>query len=884
MSDQDAHTQLGNDNGTVPARETPGSSLPELLPEAHGLGAAWSDLPPSSFLDDPLIGVTLSGTYRIARVLGEGGMGRVYEAHHTRITKKRYAIKVLHPEFAQNADVLARFQREAEAAACLSHPAAVSVFDVARTPQGWPYLVCEHLTGLDLSELLKKFGPLPVNTAQHIAFQVCDALVEAHTNGVIHRDLKPQNVFVMGDFTHGVPEYPNAKVLDFGLSRLSEEKDGNQLTRTGVILGTPSYMSPEQARGDRMDHRTDIYGVGALLYTTLTGQPPFALETPQATMIAVMNDEPVRPRKLNPNIPSHLEVVIQRAMDRDLNQRYPDMRSLRSDLEHLIDTSKSSAIEVPRSAYRGALATIHTEASGSRVTLLSLGFAALALMLVSVATAVTGVVLLKYPKWPLTRVETVLSALLVLGTLLTPSILWLRWFYRRVWGNTARVLEVQGRVRDTLHIGLLTYGVGALGVLFYDLVIGELRALTFTSGRIWPGVAPLLLLSAALMSLVTVGRGLLNAQGGWVSRASSSADLNVRRIVAGPLSSWFVALVLTGLFATLLVRKERGVTEANVSSNEAAFVTAGAKQSPTEGTNPSQVEAVPGGNGAVAAAAESAARAAETPLDNDESVVNGDEASAEPNAEPTTKENAELSATSERPAADDSAAGGNAAEGGTVVERAPKDELQAARTQGLQAGLLPLAEKYPNDPAVLRAVAMAQASSSATLKEAMASLQRLFKHQPSAVKETDLHLIVVQTTRNPNASTAALNLLAYHMPQVGTDLLFKLALTESEPQREAARKLLAKPDVRSTFSPALSVAYDLQYAPSCAVRVTMLDRAKAHGDERSTRTLNALSRGAKRGCGFLSRQPCKPACPVQAPQFLATVDAINARLAKQKAR
>lgn len=853
MSDQDAHTQLGNDNGAVPARETNGTSLPELEPEVHGLGAAWSDLPPSSFLDDPLIGVTLSGTYRIVRVLGEGGMGRVYEAHHTRITKKRYAIKVLHPEFAQNSDVLARFQREAEAAACLSHPAAVSVFDVARTPQGWPYLVCEHLTGLDLSELLKKYGPLPVNTAQHIAFQVCDALVEAHTNGVIHRDLKPQNVFVMGDFTHGVPEHPNAKVLDFGLSRLSEEKDGNQLTRTGVILGTPSYMSPEQARGDRMDHRTDIYGVGALLYTTLTGQPPFAHETPQATMIAVMNDEPVRPTKLNPNIPSRLEVVVQRAMDRDLNQRYPDMQSLRSEIEHLINTSASTAVEAPRSAYRGALATLHGEASSSRLTLLSLGFATLSLMLVSVATAVTGAVLLKYPKWPLTRVETVLSALLVLGTLLTPSILWLRWFHRRVWGNTARVLEVQGRVRDTLHVGLLTYGVGALGVLFYDLVVGELRALTFTSGRIWPGVAPLLLVSAALMSVVTVGRGLLNAQGGWVSRASGTASVGFRRLVAGPLASWVTALVLSGMFVTFLVRKESAVTPTSVTTAGAVAAAPAATQTAASASNPTQAADVTDVQSAGSSAVPSEAPAV----------------SAQPSAlEP------EVSATSERVEPAPSAA----------VERAPKDELQTARSQGLHAGLLPLAEKYPGDPAVLRAVAMAQASSSATLKEAMASLERLFELRPSALQETELHHIVVQTTRNPNASAAALDLLAHHMPGVGTDLLFKLALTENEPQREAARKLLAKPVVRATFSPALSVAYDLQYAPSCAVRVSMLDRAKAYGDERSTRTLNALSRGAKRGCGFLSRQPCKPACPVQASQFLATVDAINARLAKEKVR
>jgi serine/threonine protein kinase len=841
MSDQEAHTELGNDNALVSGHDKSGAALPELVPEVHGLGAAWSDLPPHNFVDDPLIGVTLSGTYRIVRVLGEGGMGRVYEAHHTRITKKRYAIKVLHPEFAQNADVLARFQREAEAAACLSHPAAVSVFDVARTPQGWPYLVCEHLTGLDLSELLKKHGPLSVTTAQHIAFQVCDALVEAHANGVIHRDLKPQNVFVMGDFSHGIPEHPNAKVLDFGLSRLSEEKDGNQLTRTGVILGTPSYMSPEQARGDRMDHRTDVYGVGALLYTILTGQPPFAHETPQATMIAVMNDEPVRPTKINPHIPPQVELVVQRAMDRDLKQRYPDMVSLRNALEHLIGSSASALAEAPRSAYRNALATLHNEASSSRLTLLSLGLAALGLMLVSVAAGVAGAVLLKYQRWPLTRVETILSALVLLGTLLTPSILWVRWFRRRVWGNTARVVEVLGRVRECLHVGLLTYGVGALGVLFYDTVIAEARSLTFNTGRTWPGVAPLLLLCAAVMASATIGRGLLNTSGGWATRAGGIATSRLRRILAGPLLSWVAALILTGMFVTLLAQRERAVVP--TATKDAHVVTATTAPSQTQPAMvPPPVTAQPS---ATSERANVAPQPSQTPT-----------ATVEPTPSAQT----------------------------TRIEAASASELRTAVAQGLQAGLLPLAQTYPQDPAVLRALAMAQASSSATLRDAMATLKRLFALEPHAADEVELQHIVVQTTRNPSASSQALELLAHGMPGVGTDLLFKIALTENEPQRESARKLLTKPAIRATFSQALAVAYDLQYAPSCAVRVSMLERAKTYGDERSTRSLNALSRGAKRGCGFLSRQACKPACPVQAAQFLATVEAINARLAKEKAR
>ena len=213
-----------------------------------------TDPPDSAGEADPLLNTTLSRTYRITRTIGEGGMGRVYEAWHTRIKKKRYAIKVLHPEFARSPEVLSRFQREAEAAASISHPNAVGVYDVALTRSGAPYLVCEYLEGVDLSTHIKAHAPLTPETAKHIALQVCDALIEAHSRGVVHRDLKPQNVFLVGDFTDGVPERPTAKVLDFGLSRFVGGGD-SELTKTGVVMGTPSYMAPEQARGERVDHR-----------------------------------------------------------------------------------------------------------------------------------------------------------------------------------------------------------------------------------------------------------------------------------------------------------------------------------------------------------------------------------------------------------------------------------------------------------------------------------------------------------------------------------------------------------------------------------------------------------------------------------------------------
>ena len=167
--------------------------------------ASWSGLPVASDPSDPLIGVTLHDTYVVRRILGEGGMGRVYEALHTRLPNKRVAIKVLHADLAMNSDLQLRFQREAETAASIDHPSVVGIYDIGRTEQGWQYMVCEHLTGLDLHTHLEHAGPLPASTLIHIGKRLCDAVEAAHDKGVIHRDLKPHNVFLVGDFALGVP-------------------------------------------------------------------------------------------------------------------------------------------------------------------------------------------------------------------------------------------------------------------------------------------------------------------------------------------------------------------------------------------------------------------------------------------------------------------------------------------------------------------------------------------------------------------------------------------------------------------------------------------------------------------------------------------------------
>jgi serine/threonine protein kinase len=282
---------------------------------------------------DVLIGTTLLDTYKVDRVLGEGGMGRIYEAHHTRISEKRFAIKVLRPEFIASKKVRARFEREVEAIARINHPGVLTIVDVGTTTNGWPFMVSEHLHGLDLLAYMRRFGALHNDRVVHIGCRLAEALEATHARGVIHRDVKPSNIFLLGAFEPFGPEWDRVKLIDFGLSRLLSRDD--QLTEAGMVMGTPAYMSPEQAQALGTDRRTDVYGVGSVLYAAATGVPPFREETPQQTLLAVMGRDPVSPRQLKPAISEGLEQIIQRAMAKRPEDRYSSMSALRLALAKL---------------------------------------------------------------------------------------------------------------------------------------------------------------------------------------------------------------------------------------------------------------------------------------------------------------------------------------------------------------------------------------------------------------------------------------------------------------------------------------------------------------------------------------------------------------------
>jgi serine/threonine protein kinase len=256
------------------------------------------------------LGTTVGGKYRIARFLGAGGMGVVYEALHV-VVKRRFAVKFLRQDLALRRDVLLRFQREAEAAGGLESENIAAAVDFGIADDGAPYIVMEYLAGLDLARLLLATGALPVERAADLVLQACRGVHEAHAAGVIHRDLKPENLFVCrrSDGSDLI------KIVDFGIAKLQASDAGNAVTRTGGMVGTPSYMSPEQARGDpTIDQRSDVYSLGVILYELLSGQVPHPGDSYNAVIYHI-STQPALPLACpGQEFPHELVELVQRAL------------------------------------------------------------------------------------------------------------------------------------------------------------------------------------------------------------------------------------------------------------------------------------------------------------------------------------------------------------------------------------------------------------------------------------------------------------------------------------------------------------------------------------------------------------------------------------------
>ncbi len=307
---------------------------------------------------DPLIGTTLDGRYRILRAIGEGGMGVVYEAEHVLI-EKRVAIKVLRESFTRRPDVVERFRQEAKSASRIGHPNIVDVSDFGETPARSSYIVMEMLHGEDLADVLSRECALAPARATMIVYQVGKALGAAHRKNIIHRDLKPENIYLIE--REGQQDF--VKVVDFGVAKMSdiETLGGRKLTRTGMIFGTPEYMSPEHAGGKSLDHRVDIYALGIILYELLTGRVPFEGDNFMEVLSKHGHDTVPDLRSVNPGtrVSPELSRVVARALEKDPGRRYQTMDDMMNDLRSVpelpyLGPAESRASHVPPEWARSA--------------------------------------------------------------------------------------------------------------------------------------------------------------------------------------------------------------------------------------------------------------------------------------------------------------------------------------------------------------------------------------------------------------------------------------------------------------------------------------------------------------------------------------------------
>jgi serine/threonine protein kinase len=298
--------------------------------------------------EDALIGRTLPGGYVILELVGVGGMGRVYRAEQTTLGRT-VAVKIIHPHLVGEENAAARFITEARAASRLNHPNSVGIIDFGKTDDGQLYLVMEFLRGRDLARILSEEGALSLRRIVDVVRQTLAALAEAHSQSIIHRDLKPENVILEpvrsgADFV---------KVVDFGLAkmRVAEPQQAN-ITMPGIVCGTPEYMSPEQARGDPLDARSDIYAVGVMLYQMLTGRLPFEAESPTQVVVAHLTEVPKDPRVMAPDrqIPAPFAELVLKAIAKDPNHRFQDADELSAELARTLAAVEDRPSHIPGAA------------------------------------------------------------------------------------------------------------------------------------------------------------------------------------------------------------------------------------------------------------------------------------------------------------------------------------------------------------------------------------------------------------------------------------------------------------------------------------------------------------------------------------------------------
>jgi serine/threonine protein kinase len=296
---------------------------------------------------EDLLGTVLEGAYRIERLVGEGGMGAVYEAAHLRLGT-RVAVKVMARELAANPEALARFHREALVTSGLGHPHIVQVLDFSTTPTGEPFLAMEFLEGEDLEHRLRRVSRLPIADVVHIIKQVASALAATHAKAIVHRDLKPGNIFLLT----AAGENDFVKVLDFGISKVRSAS--TKLTRTSSVMGTPNYMSPEQAKGhiEDIDERTDQWALACIVWECLSGEGPFWGENVPSILFQIVHEPPPALASKVAGLPSQVEDVLLRALAKAKNDRFANVSDFAFALERAGGAAVSTVVGRPEISAR----------------------------------------------------------------------------------------------------------------------------------------------------------------------------------------------------------------------------------------------------------------------------------------------------------------------------------------------------------------------------------------------------------------------------------------------------------------------------------------------------------------------------------------------------
>ena len=292
---------------------------------------------------DPMVGKTIDGRYKIVSVLGEGGMGTVYEVRHTTLNRL-FAMKVLRRDVARDPELATRFTLEARATAAVKHPNIVAINDFGTIDDGTPYFVMEILAGETLADLIKRGGPLPVGRGARIVTQVASGLQATHEAGVVHRDLKPENVFLVGNPSLAPDTKDQVRIVDFGAAKVA---GAGRLTRAGVVFGTPHYMSPEQAGGHPVDQRADVYALGVMMYVLFTGRVPFEADTYMGILTQHMFVQPTPPSQLLPDSGAQLgalETVILRALEKKPEDRFQSMQELATAVDRIVQVAPDGAV------------------------------------------------------------------------------------------------------------------------------------------------------------------------------------------------------------------------------------------------------------------------------------------------------------------------------------------------------------------------------------------------------------------------------------------------------------------------------------------------------------------------------------------------------------